>query len=181
MRLQRWLALMLAGATGCSSSTRSARPIQIASRASELLRVGHADVPAIDSNPARIGGTIRVSADERVQIRIIEPDGSQQTSQLTVRELVAGCVDDLTAPGCLPSRAADEAVVSRPVSRLEGNRAGPIIGLSAIGALAIVCLAACAGGTDNGSEIGKGLKTTSLVSLAVVGGFILFFALAGGG
>lgn len=154
---------VLAGAAACSTQHTALTPVDLARQAGPLLAEGSAEV-------AGAGGSVRVSADELVDVRVREGE-LERPVRLTVRELVAGCAGGLGAPGCLAARAAVEPALERRQLRFDRERTATALGLGLIGGAVGLCLVACAGDAD--ADVGRGVVITGGVALGAVALFLL--------
>lgn len=155
-------AVVAAVGSGCATVRTTVTPFELAREARPLVRDGRAEV-------AGLQGTVRVSADEVVQIRV--RDGQlERPARVTVRELVAGCVDDLHAPGCLATQIEDAPVIERRRVRFSRERAATAITIGLVGSTVGACFALCEGDSD----LGKGAAITGGV---IAAGGLLFLLL----
>jgi hypothetical protein len=151
-------AIAVIAVSACVTARATVTPLDLVQEARPLVQEGSAVVTGI-------GGTIRVSADEVASIRVREGD-LERPMQVSVRELVAGCVDGVTSPGCLAGQAVDEPAIERKRIRFDHARAqtGASFGLMA-GAIG-VCLVAC--GDTSSLEKGGAVVGGALLGLAAL-------------
>jgi hypothetical protein len=142
-------------AAGCVTTTRTAKPLQVANHAAAIVRDGRAEVHTQS-------GPLAVSASEVVHVRLRDPDGVERPVRLTIGELVAGCVEDTLAPGCLAARAIDDPMVLRRKTRVSSGKVASLIALGVTGSALGYCAVAC----DSGDE--DGFRNGALVAGGVV-------------
>jgi len=150
-------------AAACVTTHAAVTPIDIAQQARPLVQEGSAEVTGLR-------GTIRVSASEIANIRVREGD-LERPMQVSVRDLVRGCVDDVTAPGCLAEQAVDEPAIERQRVQFDRARAETMISFGLMGGAIGVCLAAC-GDTSS-------LQRAGAIAGGVVLGTAALFLLVG--
>ncbi|HWO24687.1 MAG TPA: hypothetical protein VNO30_38355 [Kofleriaceae bacterium] len=162
MRIDWVLAAIAAvaaiAASACMTTRATVTPFDIAQQARPLMQDGSAVVTSPTS-------AIRVSADEVVTIRIREGD-LERTLQVTVRELVAGCVDDAAAPGCLAAQAVAEPALERRQIRFDRARAETAGSFGLMFGAVGVCLAAC--GDTSSLERGAAIAGGGVLALAAL-------------
>jgi hypothetical protein len=162
MRVGPMLAAIAATAASACVTTRAAvTPLDLVQQARPLVQEGSAVVTGL-------GGTVRVSASEVANIRVREGD-LERPMQVSVRELVGGCVDGVTSPGCLAARAVDEPAIERKRTRFDRARAETAISFGLMGGAIGICLAAC----GDTSSLEKGAAITGGVVLAAAALFLL--------
>ncbi len=158
----RCIAAVLAlVAAGCTQRPVQAFPSDLRAHAAELTSRGHADIQTVDD------GVVRISATTRVSVAQGTGDGAQLIRELTIRELVEGCIPD--APGgCLADQVIEREMVvgTRKVKNVGG---GITAAVSALAGLALVgtCLAEC---ENKDIALGTGLV------IAGAGLFVLMMA-----
>ena len=153
--------------SACATTRTAVTPIDLAQQAGPLLQDGRADVTGIR-------GTVRVSADEVVEVRVREGD-LERPVRVSVRDLVRGCVEGVTSPGCLAGQSVDAPVLERRRIRFDRGRASTAIGFGLIGGVIGVCLAAC----DGDADLGKGAAVTGGVALGAAALFLLVVIVGG--
>lgn len=157
--------IALLAASACVTVHPAVTPLELAQQARPLVQEGRAEVTG-----AR--GSLRVSADELANVRIREGDLERPT-QVSVRDLVSGCVDDVTSPGCLAARAVDEPAIERPRIQLDRARVETAISFGLMAGAIGTCTVACRGGLD----VEKGVAVAGGVVLGVAALFLLVAAL----
>jgi hypothetical protein len=158
-------AIAAIAASACVTAHPAVTPLDLAQQARPLVQEGRAEVTGTR-------GTLQVSADEVVNVRIREGDLERPT-QLSVRDLVRGCVDDVTSPGCLAAHAVDEPALERPRIQLDRARAETAISFGLMAGAIGTCMVACRGGLD----VEKGVEVAGGVVLGVAALFLLVAAL----
>jgi len=115
-------------------------------------------------------GAIRVSADEVASIRVREGD-LERPMQVSVRELVGGCVDGITTPGCLAGQAVEEPAIERKQIRFDRSRGQTAISFGLMAGAIGVCLAACGdtSSLEKGAAIGGGVVLAAAALFLLVG------------
>jgi len=162
MRVGSILALLAAiAASSCMTTRAAVTPLDLVQQARPLVEEGSAVVTGL-------GGTVRVSASEVANIRVREGD-LERPMQVTVRDLVGGCVDGVTSPGCLAARAVEEPAIERKQVRFDRPRAETAISFGLMGGAIGICLAAC----GDTSSLEKGAAITGGVVLATAALFLL--------
>jgi hypothetical protein len=157
-----FLAIAVIAASACTTTYAKVTPIDIAQQARPLVQEGSAVVTGL-------GGTLRVSASDIANIRV--RDGALERSmQVSVRELVAGCVDGgAAAPGCLAGQVVNEPAIERPRVRFDRARAGTAISFGLMGGAIVACLATC----GDTSSLEKGAVAAGGGLLAIAALFLL--------
>ena len=150
-------AIAATGASACVTTRAAVTPLEIAQQTRPLLEEGSAEVTGLQ-------GTLRVSAEEVANIHVREGD-LERPMQVTVRELVGGCLDGVDSPGCLAGRAVHEPAIERQRVKFDRARAETAISFGLMGGAIGLCVAAC----DD---------TTSLENAAVVAGGVVLGTLA---
>lgn len=151
-------------ASACVTTHNAVTPLELAQQARPLVQEGRAEVTGVH-------GVLRVSADEEVNVRIREGD-LQRSMRVSVRELVGGCVDDVTSPGCLAAQAVNEPALERPRIQLDRARAETAISFGLMAGAIGTCMVACRGGLD----VEKGVAVGGGVVLGVAALFLLVAA-----
>lgn len=150
-------------AIACTTQRTTATPVDLTRHAAELVRDGRAEVTTET-------GVLDVDANELVTVRIA--DGAlQQTTTLTVRALVEGCVGSVGSPGCLASRTpdADAPTIRRTHWSFSPRRAATAATFGLIGGGIGYCLATC---NDNG-DFAKGATYVIVAGVVFVGVYVL--------
>jgi hypothetical protein len=155
------LAIALAAA-GCVTTTSSLKPLQVADHAAAILRDGRASVPTLSGAP------VTVNASQVVHVRLRDHDGVERPVRLTVGELVAGCVGDTLAPGCLAASAIDDPMVLRKQVRVHSGKVASAIALGVAGSALGYCSLMC--DNDDRTSFKEGAAATGVI---VVGTFAL--------
>jgi len=158
-------ALAALAASACVTTRAAVTPLELAQQARPLVQEGSAEVSGLR-------GPLRVSAGEVASIRVREGD-LERPMQVSVRELVAGCVDDVTSPGCLAGRAVDEPAIERRRVQFDRGRAETTISFGLMGGAIGVCLAAC----GDTSSLQRGGAIAGGVVLATAALFLLVGAI----
>ena len=148
-------------ASACATTRMTVTPLELAKQARPLLQEGSAEV----TGPR---GTVRVSADEMANIRVREGD-LERPMRVSVRDLIGGCVDGVTSPGCLAEQAVDEPAIERQQLRFDRRRAQIASSFGLMTGAFVPCLAAC----DNSASLEKGVATGGVVVLATAGVLLL--------
>ncbi len=146
------------------------RPVELADHARELVTRGEATVFGAK------GVSVRVSATEQVDVRLNEGD-TQRPARLRIGELVAGCVDDPNAPGCIARQAGNDEIIVRREYRLDRTRIATGITFGVMGGAIGACLVTCQGSSELREDLAYG-------AVGVIGAtalFALVMMLAGGG
>jgi hypothetical protein len=151
-------AFIVIAASACVTARTTVTPFDIAQQARPLMQDGSAVV----TGPS---GAVRVSAGEVANIRIREGD-LERTMQVSVRELVAGCVDDVASPGCLAAQALPEPAIERKQIKLDRARAETAISFGLMFGAVGVCLAAC--GDTSSLERGAAIAGGGVLALAAL-------------
>ena len=151
-------------ASACVTTHNALTPLELAQQARPLVQEGRAEVTGVR-------GALRVSADEVVGVRIREGD-LERPMRVSVRELVAGCVDDVTSPECLAAKAVDEPALDRQRIGFDRARAETAISFGLMAGAIGTCMVACRGGLD----VEKGAAVAGGVVLGVAALFLLVAA-----
>ncbi|MFN0247449.1 MAG: hypothetical protein ACKV2T_11235 [Kofleriaceae bacterium] len=152
----------------CARQKSTVRPSELALHAKALVDEGEARMYGDK------GELVDVDADTEVDVRIV--DGDLQTpAHLTIRELVAGCVEDTAAPTCTASKITMDALTVRSKMKFDGSRAASMTTFGVLGGAIGTCIAMC----KEGDELARGLAYGGLGVAAVVGLMVLLFVFAG--
>ena len=154
-------AVAAVAGSACATTRAAVTPIEIAQQARPLVQEGRAEVTGA-------GGVVRVSADEVVDVRVREGD-LERPMRVSVRELVGGCVEGVTSPGCLAAQTVDLPALERRRVRFDGTRAATAIGFGLIGGGLGLCMAAC----DGDADLEKGMALTGGVAVGAAALFLL--------
>lgn len=152
----------------CARQKSNVVPPELALHAKELVADGEASVYGDK------GEIVEVDADAQIDVRIVEGD-LQTPARLTIRELVAGCVDDTAAPACTASRIGPDPITVRSKLKFDGSRAATTITFGVMGGALGACIAMC----QQGDELARGLAYGGLGAVGVFGLMVLIFAVAG--
>jgi len=155
----RLAVLLLAG---CTVKTTVATPSELAVHGPAFTEHGEAEL-------LRSDGNVRVSARERVTVRVRDGD-LQHIETMTVAELVAGCHSEGADDGCLARRVVNEPVLRHREQHVDGDRVAKIVGFSAIGGMVGYCFAECQGDGDLGrgfAYVGIAFGGTAVLLLLV--------------
>lgn len=135
--------------------------------ARQLLTEGETTLIGLD------GEEVELDADKLVEVHVKDVDGdTQRPMRLSIRDLVAGCVDDPQATTCLAIRVRSEPGIEYKRLRFDKERTASLIAAGLIGG-AITSALVVAGDDADVAKVGY----VALGGVAAMGLLVLGFAL----
>lgn len=151
----------------CRTATTPIAPHTLTPHARQLVTDGEATIVGLDGQP------IELDADKLVDVHVQDVDGdTQRPMRLSIRDLVAGCVDDAQASTCLAVRVRSEPGIEYRRLVFDKERTASLIAVGLIGGAAGYALAVA--GTD--ADVAK-VGYVGLGVVAAMGLLVLGFAL----
>lgn len=144
--------------------TTPVAPQSLVPHARQLVTEGEVTLTGVD------GEELVLDADKVVEVHVQDVDGeTQRPMRLSIRDLVAGCVDDPQATTCLAVRVRTEPGIEYRQLRFDKERAASLIGVGLIGG-ALGYAIAVAGDDADIAKVGYvGIGFVAAMGLLVVG------------
>ena len=155
-------------AASCTRQTVVVYPSVLANQATELVHQGTATVYGTNGKPSRVAAT------DYTNVLIADGD-LQRPLHLTIRELVAGCETDLSAPNCLAGHTSAAPITIDQGTRFNGPKLATGITFTAIAGGFAGCLIACEGAAELRSDLAIG----GLVVAGTLGVVMIILATGG--
>jgi hypothetical protein len=159
--------MALLALAACSNTVVRVRPADLSLHAQEIVNAGEADVPFE-------GTTVHVKATEHVQVRLVDGDTSR-LANLTIGELVQGCVPNPDAKDCLVNQAQRDPFTVRHEHHVRPGSIETGVTFGVMGAAIGTCLAMC----QSDADLGRGFAYIGGAVAVMMGAFVLFMAVGG--